>query len=178
MASAISITCACRQVGLRLSGRHVISVECMCESCRKAGLLFEGMPGPPVLDAKGATHFVLYRKDRVACTRGAEHLKAHRLTANAPTGRVIATCCNSAMFLDFSHGHWLSLYGRRWPAGTAPTIEMRTMASDFPGPGRLPTDVQNLQTHSFKFFAKLISAWAAMGFRSPKVDFVNGPLDG
>ena len=46
---------------------------------------------------------------------GAEYLEEWRLKPNSPTRRVVATCCNSAMFLDFTKGHWLSMYRNRFP---------------------------------------------------------------
>jgi hypothetical protein len=36
--------------------------------------------------------------------------------------------------------------------------------------------VPNPGTHTVSFYVKLFRAWAAMGFRTPKVDFVNGSL--
>ena len=66
-------------------------------------------------------------------------------------------------------GHWLSLYGSLWPEGTLPPLQMRTMTGDLPDPSVLPNDVPNARSQSLRFFAKLLGAWIAMGFRSPKV---------
>ncbi len=41
----------------------------------------------------------------------------------------------------------------------------------------LPGDVPNPKTHTVSFYAKLFRAWAAMLFRAPRVDFVDGALD-
>jgi hypothetical protein len=41
---------------------------------------------------------------------GQEHLEEHRLEPDSPTRRVIAKCCNSAMFVDFTKGHWVSMF--------------------------------------------------------------------
>ena len=57
---------------------------------------------------------------------GQEYLEEHRLKPDSPTRRVIATCCNSGMFLDFTKGHWLTMYRNRFPAG-APPLEMRVI---------------------------------------------------
>src|SRR5712671_5622189 len=57
-----------------------------------------------------------HRKDRVHCVTGQEYLEEHRLKPDSPTRRVIATCCNSGMFLDFTKGHWLTMYRNRFPA--------------------------------------------------------------
>jgi hypothetical protein len=129
-----------------------------------------------VLTASGTTPFVLYRKDRVRFLKGADRLREFRLSPDAPTRRVIATCCNTPVFLEFQKGHWLSLYGGLWPAGTRPALEMRTMTSDLPAGTELPDDVPNGKRQSARFFAKLLGAWVAMGFRSPKVPEVSGEI--
>ena len=84
--------------------------------------------------------------------------------------RVLAGCCNTPLFLEFSGGHWLSLYGLLWPASTRPAVEMRTMVSDLPDASVLPDDVPNLKTRSLRFYARLMKAWIAMGFRSPRIE--------
>jgi hypothetical protein len=130
-----------------------------------------------VREASGATRFVLYRKDRVHLRSGAGRLKELRLTPAAKTRRVVATCCQTPVFLEFENGHWLSLYGRLWPAGTLPRLEMRTMTADLPAGAALPDDVPNGKRQPISFFVKLLRAWIAMGFRSPKIAFVEGRLD-
>jgi hypothetical protein len=57
-----------------------------------------------VLYPDSGTGVILYRKDRVRCVMGQEYLEERRLTPDSPTRRVLATCCNSAMFLDFTKG--------------------------------------------------------------------------
>lgn len=169
------LKCNCGKVELELLGDHIVSTECCCTSCREAGSILERLPcAPKLLEDTGVTRFVLYRKDRVACTRGADELREHRLTANSKTRRVIATCCNTAMFLDFTPGHWISLYGRRWPPGTLPAQELRTMTRDLPKQTKLPGDVSSSQA---RFIVKLAVAWAAMHFRTPKLGYVRGRID-
>jgi hypothetical protein len=112
---------------------------------------------------------VLQRKDRLSFLQGTEHLREHRLSPKAPTRRVLATCCNTPVFLEFERGHWLSLYRRLWPEQTRPPIEMRTMTSDRTDPSSLPNDVPNAKRQTFKFFAKLLGAWIAMGLKAPEV---------
>jgi hypothetical protein len=178
MAREASLTCNCGEVVLEIEGRHIISTECCCESCRQAGAHLQSLPGAPsFLEPNGNTRFVLYRKDRVRCEKGADALKEYRLKPEAKTRRVVATCCNTPMFLEFTQGHWLSLYGHLWPDASLPALEMRTMAGDLPNGVSLPDDVPNAKTHSLKFFARLIGAWAAMRFRTPKIAYVDGELN-
>jgi hypothetical protein len=95
-------------------------------------------------------------------------MEARRLKPESPTRRMVATCCNSAMFLDFTKGHWLTLYRDRLPA--LPPLEMRVMTADRREGVVLPEDVPNYATHSGKFMWKLLAAWVPMGFRTPKVE--------
>jgi len=174
----IILTCTCGQVAMEVQGRPIVSAECLCTDCQNAGAFLQSLPGaPPTLDQKGATRFVLYRKDKVRCEKGQDCLREHRLSKNSKTRRVVAICCNTPMFLEFTNGHWLSIYGGLWPAASLPALEIRTMARDRPGGVELPDDVPNPSTHTFFFYAKLFRAWAAMRFRTPRVDFVNGDLD-
>jgi hypothetical protein len=96
-------------------------------------------------------------------------LREFRLSEKSPTRRVVAACCNTPIFLEFQHGHWLSLYACIWRDCEPPKLEMRTMAGDLPDPSVLPHDVPNAKRQSGKFFVRLFSAWVAMGFKSPKI---------
>ncbi len=167
-------SCRCGAVAFEAVGAAIVTAACYCTSCQEAGRRIAELAGaPPVLRADGGTDFVLQRKDRVRCIRGGERLHEHRLKPGSPTRRMVAGCCNSAMFLEFSKGHWLSLYRDRLSEG-APPVEMRVMTADRREGVDLPDDVPSYATHSGKFMWKLLSAWAAMGFRTPKVDGVPG----
>ena len=166
-------TCTCGQVRLEATGRPIVTVTCYCASCQAAGQKFAALPGATsVLREDGGTDFILFRKDRVSCLAGKEVLREHRLTTASKTRRVTATCCNSAMFLEFTNGHWLSLYSARVPSKDRPALEMRTMTSDRRTGVELDDTVPSSKTQSVKFMARLLAAWVAMGFRAPRIDFV------
>lgn len=176
MTKNTQLVCHCGQLRLEVKGAPISSVECCCNSCRAAGARLLALPSAqPVLGPNGTTRFVLYRKDRIRFVQGTAQLKEFRLTPGSKTRRVVATCCNTPAFLEFQSGHWLSLYGGLWPAHALPALEMRTMVMDLPAGTTLPDDVPNASRQSFSFFAKLLGAWIAMGFRSPKIA-VNGEL--
>jgi hypothetical protein len=176
MTQTTKLSCICGQVQLKVDSAPIVNAECFCNSCRIAGARLQTLPSAPsIVDVKGATRFVLYRKDRIRFASGAEHLKEFRLAPTSKTRRVVAACCNTPVFMEFHGGHWINLYGLLWPEGTLPTLEMRTMAMDLPAGTTLPDDVPNASRQSFSFFVKLLSAWIAMGFRNPKVS-VNGAL--
>ena len=153
-----------------MSGAPILRGVCYCASCQEGGRRIEQLPdAPPVLDADGGTDYVLYRKDRVRCIHGGERLKAYRLKPDSPTRRMVATCCNTAMFLDFTKGHWLTVYRARAPE-PVPPLDMRVMTAAAPKRAVLPDDVPNYPGHSGRFMRKLLAAWIVMGFRTPKVD--------
>lgn len=170
--------CTCGQVMFDAQGDPIVGASCYCTSCQCAGALFASLDGTmPVLEADGGTEFALYRKDRIDCTAGKHLLREHRLTASSPTRRVLASCCNTPMFLEFQNGHWLSVYSRRFRPDEKPPLEMRTMTADR-RPGVVFSDsLPSYAKHSGRFMWRLLSAWARMGFRSPKLDYVQGKLD-
>ncbi len=177
MTRSTQLACACGAVQLQVEKAPIISAECHCNSCREAGRRLQALPGAAaVLKPNGGTHFILYRKDRVRVLAGTERLKEFRLTPESPTRRIVASCCNTPVFLEFQKGHWLSLYGHLWPEGTLPPPELRTMTSDLPDASVLSDDVPNAKRQSVLFFARLLGAWMAMGFRSPKIGYVHGEL--
>ncbi len=171
---SLTASCRCGAVVLEVIGAPIVHTACYCASCQEAGRRIEQLPdAPPVLDADGGSDLVLYRKDRVRCLQGGERLEAHRLKPESPTRRMVATCCNSAMFLDFTKGHWLTVYRARLP-DDVPPLEMRVMTADRPEGVVLPHDAPNYAGHTGLFIWRLLTAWAVMGFRAPKVTGVPG----
>lgn len=177
MTQITRLACACGEVHLEARKAPIVSTECHCNSCRAAGARLQALPeAPSVLEANGGTRFVLYRKDRVRFLGGAERLKEFLLTPGSSTRRVVATCCNTPVFLEFQNGHWLSLYGCLWPEGTLPVLELRTMTNDLADASALGNEVPNGKRQAISFFTRLLGAWIAMGFKSPKITVVNGEL--
>ena len=165
----LSGTCRCGKVELATTGQPILAACCYCASCQEAGRRIGQLASaPPLLNPDGGTDYVLYRKDRVRYVRGQEHLQEHRLKPESPTRRVIATCCNSALFVDFTKGHWLTLYRNRLPAD-APPVEMRVMTRDRREGVALADDVPNHAGHCGRFMLRLMAAWIAMGFHRPEI---------
>lgn len=149
-------------------GRPILTGSCYCASCQEAGHRFEQLTSaPPVLNPDRGSDYVLYRKDRVQSVTGQEYLEEHRLQPDSPTRRVVATCCNSPMFLDFTKGHWLTMYRSRFP--NAPPLQMRLMTAERPAGVELANDLPNYDGPSKKFIWKLVTAWIAMGLRRPEI---------
>lgn len=174
MPAVTHLTCDCGKVRLDVASAPIIVAECHCNSCRAAAVRLDKLAAATlVTEPSGGTNYALYRKDRVQFLSGKEHLAAFRLTPKSPTRRVVAACCNTPIFLEFEHGHWLSLYGRLWPKDDCPKANMRTMTGDLAEGMVLPSDIPSFKAQSFGFFARLVFAWAAMGFRSPKIAVAN-----
>ena len=140
--------CSCGKVALSAHGQPLGGVVCYCASCQEAGRRFSAnSPNGSVLDADGGTPAALYRKDRVTCLRGGEYLEEHRLQPASKTKRLVASCCGSPMFGDFEPGFWMSIYRARL-GDRAPPV--------------------TLKAHTGRFMLRLLTAWVAMGFKSPK----------
>jgi hypothetical protein len=176
MSPSTSLSCRCGQVRIELTGQPMLSADCCCDSCRKAAAQLEELPGAaPLGGPHGETPFVLYRKDRIGLPEGRGNLRVFRLSPAATTRRIVAACCNTPLFMEFTGGHWLSLYGTLWPEGARPAPDLRTMTRDLSDPAALPDDVPNHKTQPLWFFGRLLGAWIGMGFRSPEID-VEGEL--
>lgn len=168
-------SCPCGTVRLDLVGTPIVTATCYCHSCQEAGKAFDAMPGAPrVVDTDGGTRYLLMRKDRIAWMSGADQLDEHRLKPDSPTRRFVARCCNAPMGLEFTKGHWLSVYAGRIAAEERPPVAMRTMVRDRPAGVEFTDGVPSYATHSGRFFWKLLSAWAAMGFRAPPIEKTKG----
>ena len=160
-----TVTCACGRVELEARGAPILCAACYCDDCQEAGRRIEALPGAaPAKGADGGTEYVVYRKDRVRYTRGAELLQRQKLREGSPTNRWVAGCCNSAMSLDFDDAkHWVDVYRVRL-TGDKPPLEMRVSTRFKPAGAALPADVPQYPGYPFKFIAKLIGARFAMLF--------------
>ncbi len=167
-----SATCRCGKVELRIIGKPILRGICYCTSCQQAGRLHQAETGADlVLSEDGGTDYVLYRKDRVRCVGGGDLLEERRLKPETPTRRMFARCCNTAMFLDFTKGHWLTIYRDRLGEDIPPAT-MRMMTADRPAGAGLPDDMANYRGHSGTFMLKILRAWISMDFRRPAVEGV------
>lgn len=158
-----TVACRCNAVEIALAGPPFLVNICHCDDCQRASAELERLPGAPViLDAYGGSPYVLYRKDRVGLSRGRELLVNRRIEGERNTRRVVASCCNSPLFLDFEPGHWLSIYQRLFDE-PVPPARMRIQTRFMP-PGDLPDD--GLPLHSgfpIGMIAKLLATRIAMG---------------
>jgi hypothetical protein len=150
-------------VQFEAKGRPIGVIVCYCDDCQQGSRQLELLPNAkPILDADGGSPYVLYRKDRFECTKGRELLQDTRLKVNSPTRRVIARCCNSAVYLDFQKGHWLSVYRTRF--SEPPAVQMHIQTRFRPQPQTSPSPVPSYRSFPPLFVAKLLATRLAMIF--------------
>lgn len=160
------LSCACGAVRLAVIGAPIVTAACYCDDCQAGAAQIEALPGARAIkDADGGTWSALYRKDRCRVMSGGERLKRVKLRAGSPTNRVVATCCNSAMLVDFDRGpHWVAMY-RPGFAGPPPPLEMRVQTRFGPHPDALPRDgVPTYRMFPPRFIGKLLRSRVAMAF--------------
>jgi hypothetical protein len=157
-------SCACGTVRCEAIGAPIVSAVCYCSDCQEGGRRIEALPGAPrVLDSDGGASYLTYRDDRFNCVAGADKLVAYRLSDKAPTRRMVASCCNSCMFLKFEPGFWISSYRPRY-SGDLPPIEMRNQTRDRTAETAIPSDAPSFSRYPLRLFARLIRARMAMSF--------------
>jgi hypothetical protein len=155
--------CSCGSVELQAMGAPIVGAACYCDDCQEGFRQIEALRNAsPVRDSNGGTEYLLYRKDRIKCTRGAELLHGYKIAEKSATNRVVATCCNSAMLLNFDdRKHWVSMCRVRFQ-GDVPPLQMRVMTKFKPENSDLPRDVPSYPRFPLRFVAKLVAARIAM----------------
>lgn len=161
--AAMTATCSCGGVELKAFGRAIVSSVCYCDDCQKGAELIEALPDAPALhESDGGTAYILYPKDRIECCRGADLLRKYKLKDTSVTNRVVARCCNSAMFVNFDRGpFWVSAYRARFQ-GDLPPLQMRICTKFKPVGILLPDDVPNYRGYPPGLIVKLLAARVAM----------------
>jgi hypothetical protein len=159
----MTATCSCGGVELKAFGRPIVSNVCYCDDCRKGAEQIEALPNAGAIrDPDSGTAYILYRKDRIECSKGAELLRSYKLKETSVTNRVVAACCNSAMFLNFDRGpHWVPAYRARFH-GELPPLQLRICTKFKPDDVVLPDDVPNYRGYSPGLIVKLLAARVAM----------------
>ncbi|MFZ5732973.1 MAG: GFA family protein [Pseudomonadota bacterium] len=154
--------CGCGRVAYHAAGKPIACVACYCDDCQAGSHQVDALGGAsPVCGADGGTAYVLYRKDRVACVRGADLLRDHKLKPESRTVRVTASCCNSAMVMRFEDSRfWVSMY--RTPFAAPPPVQMRIATKFKPASASIPADAPSYRGFPFAFVGTLLRAWVPM----------------
>ncbi|MDT8894344.1 DUF6151 family protein [Halomonas sp. I1] len=156
--------CACGDVELEVTGSPILGAACHCDDCQAGSEQIERLDdAPPILDEAGGTAYLLYRKDRVRCPKGDEHLRDVKLKSTSPTSRIVASCCNTFMYLDFQRGHWLSMNRAQFVEYDWP-VQVRIQTRFKPEGSTIPDDAPSYSAYPFKLIGKLVVARIAMLF--------------
>jgi hypothetical protein len=143
MSAQTILRCRCGAVECRGHGKPISTAVCYCDDCQAAARQIEALSGaPPAADPDGGFAAVVFHRKRFETTLGADLLDRYRLRSESPTYRMVARCCNSAMYLGFDKGFWwISAYRNR-VVGKPPPIEFRHMiryrTSELPLPKDAP----------------------------------------
>jgi hypothetical protein len=158
-----SVDCACGRVAVQAIGPPITSVVCYCNDCQEGARQLQLLPNAiSIQEPDGGTAYLVYRKDRVTCLRGTSPLKHHKIRESSATNRVVASCCNSPMYLNFDDNkHWVDLYRSRCQGDVLP-VRMRICTKFNPEGRTIPTDVRQYPHYPMALLIKLVLAEAAM----------------
>lgn len=130
-------TCACGAVDIQFDAAPIAALSCCCDDCQEASARLEALPDAPrYTEACGGTPALLYHRKAMRVVKGADRLEPVKLREGSPTSRMVAGCCNSAMYIGFDRGpFWVTAFRARLDDGApAPTdrIQTRYLASPPP----------------------------------------------
>jgi hypothetical protein len=158
-------SCACGRVRCEAFGKPIVSLVCYCEDCQEGARAIEALPNSARFrDADGGTPVLTYRDDRFRCSTGEDLLIGYLLREGAPTRRMVASCCNTAMFMKYAPGFWISGYRARFEDDNPPPLDMRIHIDRRRADAELPRDAPCYRGFPTRLFAKVVSARVAMLF--------------
>ena len=157
--------CSCGSVEIEALGTPITSAVCYCDSCQEGSREIETLVNAgPVLGPDGGTAYILYRKDRINYSKGAELLKCYKIDEKSATSRVVATCCNSPMVMRFDDAkHWVPVYRARFQ-GDVPPLEWRICTKFKPENADIPMDIPSSAMYPAGFMWKLLTSKLSMLF--------------
>src|ERR1700722_18582532 len=156
-------SCACGRVRCQAIGTPIVSLVCYCDDCQEGARNIEALPNAASFrDVDGGTALLTYRDDRFKGSFGEELLVGCQIKENAPTQRMAASCCNSATFLKYTPGFWVSAYRARFEGDDLPPIEMRDQIEHRRADTPLPSDAPCYRGFPMRLYAKIFSARVSM----------------
>ena len=160
--------CRCGAVEVGASGEPIVVSICYCDDCQAAAQrLAASDNSAPAASADGGTEFMLFRRDRIACTRGADRLQAMRLTDASKTRRMIAGCCATPMYLAFDDKRpWVSAFRASFGAD-APPVEMRICTRFRRSEGKAEHGLRSHPGYPPAMIVRIMAAWPRMLFTRP-----------
>jgi hypothetical protein len=160
--------CRCGAVELGAWGAPIAVNACYCDDCQAAAQrLAASADGAPSVSADGGTEFMLFRRDRIACIRGADRLQAMRLTEATKTRRMIAGCCATPMYLAFDDKRpWVSAFRAGFGAD-APPVEMRICTRFRRSEAKAEDGLPSHRGYPPAMMVRILAVWPRMLFSRP-----------
>lgn len=160
-----TVDCVCGQVAIEARGAPIACVICHCDDCQEGSRQIGALPNAASIEEpEGGTAYLAYRKDRVRCLRGAALLKPFKIRESSATSRMIASCCNTALFLGFDDAkHWVDLYRSR-SAGEVVPVQIHICTKSKPEACTIAPDVPQHPRYPASLLMKLLVARLAMVF--------------
>jgi hypothetical protein len=160
--------CRCGAVEVGGWGEPIIVSACYCDDCQAAAQRLAASANlASAASAGGGTEFMLFRRDRVACTRGADRLQAMRLTDASKTRRMIAGCCATPMYLAFDDKRpWVSAFRASFGAN-APPVEMRICTRFRRSEEKAEDGLRSHPGYPPAMIVRILAAWPFMLFSRP-----------
>ena len=160
--------CRCGAVELGAWAKPIVVSACYCDDCQAAAeRLAASAASAPAPSADGGTEFMVFRRDRIACTRGADRLEATKLTQASKTRRMIAGCCATPMYVAFDDKRpWVSAL--RAPFGAdAPPVEMRICTRFRRSEDKVNDSLPSHPGYPLAMILRILAAWPGMLFSRP-----------
>jgi hypothetical protein len=160
--------CRCGAVEIAAWADPIVVTTCYCNDCQAAAKrVAESANVGRAANDDGGTEFMVFRRDRIACTRGAENLQVMKLTAASKTRRMIAGCCMTPMYVGFEDKRpWVSAMRTTFGAD-APPVEMRICTRFRPSDGPANDGLPSHPGYPPAMMFRILAAWPFMLFSRP-----------
>jgi hypothetical protein len=110
---------------------------------------------------------MVFRRDRIACTRGSENLEAMRLTAATKTWRMIASCCGTPMYAGFDGKRpWVSAFRASFGAD-APPVQTRICTRFRRSEDKVEDGLPGHPGYPPAMIARILAVWPLVLFSRP-----------
>ena len=162
---ALVAHCQCGAVELSAWGRPITVNACYCDDCQAAARrLAASADSGRASRVNDGMEFMVFRRDRIACTRGANRLQAMRLTGSSKTRRMIASCCATPMYMAFDDKR-PRVSAFRAPFGAdAPPVQMRICTRSKRSTKKVEAGVPSHPGYPLAMMIRILAAWPIMMF--------------
>jgi hypothetical protein len=160
--------CRCGAVEIGAWAEPIVVAACYCDDCQAAAeRLAASGNGPPAVSADGGTELMVFRWDRIACTRRPESLEAMRLTDATKTRRMIAGCCATPMYAGFDDRRpWVSAFRASF-GPNAPPVQMRICTRFRQSDDKVEDGLPGHPGYPPAMIARMLAVWPLVLFSRP-----------